>query len=219
MTTFKTKILPIITILLIFMFWYSTLSVSYLVMIVPMLFVLLVSYVEFKSNFLKQLGFSNSNFNKKNILIHAPLIAFGLFFIYYYVLLPLLTYITKQPIDYSDFDAVKGNPVSLIFLLLFVWISAAFGEEIVWRGYFMKQFVKFFGEGKISMIINILLFGALFGLMHSYQGITGQLLTGIIGMILSYIFYKKKYDLWLNVAIHGWFDTIAILALYFNFGQ
>ena len=219
MTTFKTKILPIITILLIFMFWYSSLSVSYLVMIVPMLFVLLVSYVEFKYNFLKQLGFSNSNFNKKNILIHAPLIAFGLFLIYYYVLLPLLTYITNQPIDYSDFDAVKGNPVSLIFLLLFVWISAAFGEEIVWRGYFMKQFVKFFGERKISMIINILLFGALFGLMHSYQGITGQLLTGIIGMILSYIFYKKKYDLWLNVAIHGWFDTIAILALYFNFGQ
>ncbi|CAL2089130.1 CPBP family intramembrane glutamic endopeptidase [Tenacibaculum sp. 190524A05c] len=219
MTTFKTKILPIITILLIFMFWYSSLSVSYLIMIAPMLFVLLVSYIEFKSNFLKQLGFSSSNFNKKNILIHAPLIAFTLFLIYYYVLLPLLTYITNQPIDYSDFDAVKGNPVSLIFLLIFVWVSAAFGEEIVWRGYFMKQFVKFFGEGKISMTINILLFGILFGLMHSYQGITGQLLTGIIGMILSYIFYKKKYDLWLNVAIHGWFDTIAILALYLNLGQ
>lgn len=218
MTTFKTKILPIITILLIFMFWYSSFSVSYLVMILPMLLILLVSYVEFKSNFLKQLGFHSSNFNKKNILIHAPLIAFGLFLIYYYVLLPLLTYITNQPIDYSDFDTVKGNPVSLIFLLIFVWISAAFGEEIVWRGYFMKQFVKFFGDGKISITINILLYGVLFGLMHSYQGITGQLLTGIIGMILAYIFYKKKYDLWLNVAIHGFFDTIAILALYFNLG-
>jgi len=218
MTVFKTKVLPIITIILIFLFWNSSFSNAYLVIILPMLVVLLASYLEFKSDFLKRHGFSNVNFTKKNILIHAPVIALGLFLLYAYFLLPVVTYITNKPIDYSDFDAIKGNPSGLIFLLVFVWISAAFGEEIVWRGYFMKQFIKFFGHGKISLTLNILLCGGLFGMMHSYQGLTGQIVTAILGMILSFIFHKKKYDLWLNVAIHGFFDTIAILALYFNLG-
>ena len=216
MTVFKTKVLPIITIILIFIFWNSSFSNAYLIIILPMLTVLLASYLEFKSEFLKQLGFSSINFNKKNILIYAPILALALFLFYLYVLTPVVTYITNEPIDYSDFNTIKGNPTALILLLVFVWVSAAFGEEIVWRGYFMKQFVKFFGDGKTSLILNILLCGLLFGLLHSYQGLTGQIVTAILGIILSFIFYKKKYDLWLNIAIHGFFDTIAILTLYFN---
>ena len=80
----------------------------------------------------------------------------------------------------------------------------------------MKQFVKLFGEGKLSISLNIILFGILFGMLHSYQGITGQIVTGILGATLSFIFYKHKYNLWLNIAIHGFFDSIAILLFYFE---
>lgn len=217
MSLFRTKILPIITFILLFILWKAPLGLDYFEMIIAMLIVLLASYIEFKSEFLKQLGFKRSNFTVKNILILAPAIALLLFSAYYFILLPTVTSITQQPIDFSTFNTLKDNPILLIISFFFIWISAAFGEEIVWRGYFMKQFVKFFGDGKLSLFINILVFGILFGSLHSYQGITGQIVTGIIGMLLAFIFYKTKYNLWLNVAIHGFFDTIALFLLYFSF--
>ncbi|SNR14529.1 CPBP family intramembrane glutamic endopeptidase [Tenacibaculum jejuense] len=214
---FKSKLLPILSIIFLFIFWKLPLNIEYFEIIIATLFVFLVSYIEFKSKFLKSLGFNTKDFKLNNLLIKAPLYAIGLFTLYYFVLLPGVTYLTKQPIDFSDFDSIKNNPSLLIISLVFVWISAAFGEEIVWRGYFMKQFVKLFGEGKLSLTLNILLFGFLFGMLHSYQRITGQIVTGILGAILSFIFYKHKYNLWLNIAIHGFFDTIALLLLYFEF--
>ena len=53
--------------------------------------------------------------------------------------------------------------------------------------------------------------------MHSQQGITGQLVTGIVGGLLALIFYLRKYDLWFVIAVHGFFDTISIILIYFGF--
>ena len=213
---FKSKLLPVFSILFLFIFWKLPLDIDYFEIILATLFVLLVSYIEFKSKFLKSLGFQKKDFTLNTLLIKAPLYAFGLFVLYYFVLVPGTTYLTKQLIDFSTFDTIKNNPTLLIVSLVFIWVSAAFGEEIVWRRYFMKQFVKLFGEGKLSISLNIILFGILFGMLHSYQGITGQIVTGILGATLSFIFYKHKYNLWLNIAIHGFFDSIAILLFYFE---
>ena len=52
--------------------------------------------------------------------------------------------------------------------------------------------------------------------MNSYQGITGQLVTGVIGVLLALIFYLRKYDLWFVITVHGFFDTIALVCVYFG---
>ncbi|MCB7479833.1 CPBP family intramembrane glutamic endopeptidase [Christiangramia sediminis] len=121
-----------------------------------------------------------------------------------------------MPIDYSSFDQLKGNLQACLIALLVVWITAGFGEEIIFRGYFMRQFVKFFGDGKVSIFLNIVLFAVFFGYMHSYQGITGQLVSGTIGALLALVFYLRKYDLWFVIAVHGFFDTIALICIYFG---
>jgi len=82
--------------------------------------------------------------------------------------------------------------------------------------YFMRQFVKFFGESKISIVLNIVLICSFFGFMHSYQGITGQLVATIVGSLLALIFYLRKYDLWFVIAVHGFFNTIALACIYFG---
>lgn len=213
----KNKILPAITIIFLIALPNLPLNLSYFDTIIGAIIVLIVSYIEFKSEFLKSIGFYKTSNNFKTIFIKAPIIALLLFLGYYFILTPIVIYFTQQPLDYSAFNSIKNNPSLFITSLIFIWISAGFGEEIIWRGYFMKQFAKLFGESKISMIINIVLFGVLFGWMHAYQGISGQIITGIIGMTLAFIFYKNKYNLWLNVAIHGFFDTIALALFYFNF--
>ena len=64
--------------------------------------------------------------------------------------------------------------------------------------------------------MNILLFGIVFGWIHAYQGISGQIITGIIGMLLAVLFHIRKNDLWFNVVLHGCIDTVAVVYMYYG---
>jgi len=208
-------IIPFLTFILITALLLVPLDVGNFETIFASVIVIIVSAIEYKKELFTSLGFYRKHLNLKNLLVTAPLVSIVLFLVYYFILLPGITYMTGQAIDYLDFRALlQGNTPALLNILPFVWISAGFGEEIIWRGYFMRQFTKLFGESTLSMTINIILFGVIFGLCHSYQGITGQIVTGILGSVLAIIFYSKKYDLWFNIAIHGFFDTLALWAFY-----
>ena len=75
---------------------------------------------------------------------------------------------------------------------------------------------KFFGESKVSIVLNIVLPACFFGFMHNYQGITGQIVAGFVGAVLPLIFYLRKYDLWFVIAVHGFFDAFALICIYFG---
>ncbi|WP_298425837.1 type II CAAX endopeptidase family protein [uncultured Kordia sp.] len=212
--TLQHVLTPLIAIFLIFFIWFGPIPTPYVTTIVISILIFVASYIEYKGKLFSSLGFQRSNFKFKSIFVIAPLVALGLFLFYLFVLIPLATKLTGIPIDYSDFEGLEGNWALCLFALLFIWISAGFGEEIVFRGYFMKQFVKFFGDGKVSIVINIIVFACLFGYLHGTQGITGQIVTGTIGAIIATIFYLRKYDLWFVIAIHGFFDTIALICIY-----
>jgi len=184
--------------------------------IVLTLFVLLVSYLEYGKKLFTSLGFDKKNVNIKNLLIYAPITALVILLTYRFILVPSVTHFTQTPIDISAFDALRGNLSNLLVLLPFVWISAAFGEEIIFRGYLMTRFTVVFGKGSIATIFNILIFATFFGLIHSYQGITGQVLSGITGGIIATIFHFKKQDLWFSIVVHGMIDTLAFIGIYYG---
>lgn len=209
--------IPLITIMLVCFIWFGSLPLGYFTMIVAALVILLSSYVQYKGKVFSSLGFQRAKFTSKNILLFAPLTAIGLFLLYMFVLVPGFTKITGVPIDYSGFESFKGNLPACAIALPYIWVTAGFGEEIVFRGYLMRQFTRIFGESKISIVVNILVFACLFGFLHAYQGITGQFVTGAIGAIIATIFHFKKNDLWFVVAIHGFFDSIALICVYFDF--
>ncbi len=214
--TLRQILVPLTTIIIIALIWFGPLHLNFLENICISILICIANYIEYKKNPFLILGFRRENFTFKNIFLWAPLVALGLFIFYILILVPGVTKLTGVPIDYSSFDQLKGNLPACLVALLVVWASAGFGEEIIFRGYFMRQFVKFFGDGKISIILNIVLLACFFGFMHSYQGITGQIVTGVIGAILASIFYFRKYDLWFLVAVHGFFDTIALVCVYFG---
>ncbi len=209
-------LIPLITIAIICFLWFGPIHISYIENIIISILIIIANYIEYKGKPFLALGFQREKFTTKNIFVLAPLVALGLFVFYVFVLVPGITKLTGTPIDYSSFDQLKGNLPACLIALLIVWASAGFGEEIIFRGYFMRQFVKFFGESKVSMVLNIVLLACFFGFMHSYQGITGQLVTGVVGALLALIFYLRKYDLWFVVAVHGFFDTIALICVYFG---
>ncbi len=214
--TLRQTLIPLITIAIICFLWFGPIRISYIENIIISILIIIANYIEYKGKPFSALGFQRKKFTFKNILVLAPLVALGLFVFYVFAVVPGMTKLTGVPIDYSSFDQLEGNLQSCLIALLVVWATAGFGEEIIFRGYFMRQFVKFFGESKVSIILNIVLFACFFGFMHSYQGITGQLVAGFVGALLALIFYLRKYDLWFIVAVHGFFDTFALICIYFG---
>ena len=211
-TILITKITPVIAIILCCLLYLS----GYSQMIIAAIVLIIASAIEYRKDLFKSLGFQRKRMNAKDLLIIAPLSGIGFFLLYYYVLVPSVTSITGQPMDFSVFEPYKGNLPAIAGLLILIWISAAFAEEIVFRGYLMQQFTKFFGSSKISLVINILLFGVIFGWLHAYQGISGQIITGLVGMLYAIIFHIRKNDLWFNIASHGFFDTTALVFIYYG---
>ncbi|SEL52781.1 hypothetical protein SAMN04487910_2726 [Aquimarina amphilecti] len=207
-----TKLTPIIAVILCCLLYAS----GYFQMIIAALIFIIASAIEYKKELFSSLGFHGKRTSAKDLLIQAPLLGIVIFFFNGYVLLPSVTYFTGQPIDYSEFEQFVGNLPAILGLFVYMILSAAFAEEIVFRGYLMKQFTKFFGSSKISLVINILLFGFIFGSSHAYQGITGQIVTGTIGMILAIIFHIRKNNLWFNIAVHGFIDTVALIFMYYG---
>ena len=208
--------IPLITSAIICFMWFGPINRSVIENISISIIIIIANYIVHHRKPFAALGFQRERFTVKNILVLAPLVALGLFALYVFVLLPGITKLTGVPIDFSYLDYMEGNLQACLIAFVVVWATSAFGEEIIFRGYFMRQFVIFFGESKISIIINIILFASFFGFMHMQQGITGQLLSGSVGALLSVLFYLRKYDLWFLVAAHGFFDTLGIICFYYG---
>lgn len=206
----KATLTPIITIILCCVLY----LLGYFQMIIVAVLIFIASAIEYKKDLFRSLGFQRKNIHVKRLFIIAPVVGLVFFLFYYYVMIPGATYLTGQPIDFSVFEPYEGNLPASLGLLVLIWASAAFGEEIVFRGYLMRQFTKFFGASKISLVVNILLLGFIFGWIHAYQGLTGQIVAGVTGMLLAIVFHIRKDDLWFNIALHGFIDTAALFFMY-----
>jgi hypothetical protein len=214
--TLRQPLIPLSTVAIICFIWFGPIRIGYIENIVISILIIVANYIEYKGKLFSALGFQREKFTLKNIFVLAPIVALGLFVFYVFLVVPGMTKLTGVPIDYSSFDQLEGNLQACLIALLVVWATAGFGEEIIFRGYFMRQLVKFFGESQVSIVLNIVILACFFGFMHSYQGITGQLVAGFVGALLAMIFYMRKYDLWFIIAVHGFFDTIALACIYFG---
>jgi membrane protease YdiL (CAAX protease family) len=214
--TYKQILIPLVTLAMICFMYFGPIPRTPFENIIISIIIIIANYIEYKGKPFSALGFQRAKFNTKNLLVFAPIVAFGLFVLYVFAIVPGIEMLTEVPIDYSSMKQLEGNPQVTIVWLLLVWATAGFGEEIIFRGYFMRQFIKFFGDRKISLAINIIIVCAFFGYMHIQQGITGQLVTAFVSALLCLIFYIRKYDLWFMIMIHGFFNTLGILSFYFG---
>jgi membrane protease YdiL (CAAX protease family) len=129
------------------------------------------------------------------------------------VIQPLVENLTRQPHDVSIVDGIRGNWKALIPWLALIWTVAAFGEELLFRGYMMSQLIKLLGTGSLALIINIFLTAAIFGLAHAYQGRSGIWSAGIIGLFLGSLYVLSGFNLWLPILTHGVIDTVELILM------
>jgi len=112
------------------------------------------------------------------------------------------TAITEQPDTIGLF---------LLDILVGVWIGAALGEEIFFRGLLLSKFQTIFSGTKWAGAFAVLAQAVWFGAGHASQGMTGVAVTGFIGLCLGfYYMYRSPGNLWPMIIAHGLANTIAL---------
>jgi hypothetical protein len=126
------------------------------------------------------------------------------------VIEPLSERLTQSAHDHSLVEGVRGDWRAFLQWLIVIWLLVAVLEEGIYRGFLMTEFTRIAGQGSVATMINILLTSIIFGLSHGYQGRSGVLSTGIIGLFLGSIYVLSSFNLWLAICTHGFIDTIGI---------
>ncbi len=116
--------------------------------------------------------------------------------------------------DISHLMNIPGNLQGLIISLILVWITAAFLEEFIFRGFLLNAIDRLLGSTEWSMWTSVVISSVIFGVIHAYQGLTGILLTGSIGFIFGVTFVLNGRRLWPLILMHGIIDTISFISIY-----
>ncbi len=127
-------------------------------------------------------------------------------------------FLTEKPAGVEErWGNVRGNlPMYLIWLGI-VWTTAAFGEEMFFRGYLVTRLQTAFSSIKFGNALAVITPALLFGAAHVYyQGLRGFVLTGLIGLAFGTMFLLFKRNLWPLVLWHGIIDTLTFTAIFMN---
>lgn len=126
---------------------------------------------------------------------------------------PFLESIFGKP-DYSAYSIVKGNKELLIQLWIYAMISAAFAEEVIFRGYFCSLIEPFIGTSKASKAITVLLGAVLFSVAHYSQGMSGLINIFIISLVFYTVFIRSGRNIYATILAHAIIDTFSLYQIY-----
>lgn len=157
--------------------------------------------------------------NWKAVWSQAIFFSIGLFLVGDLLITPIIEHLTKENINVSALNGIRGNLVNYLVFIAFMWVVAAFGEEFIYRGFLIHRVGQLFGGGKVAPWIAAIMAAILFGLAHRYQGISGMITTGLFGFAFGILFIKSRYRLWLTILTHGLYDVIGITLIYLNKDQ
>ncbi len=151
----------------------------------------------------------------RNNVLKSLIIALVLFMVFHVFVDPLLQNWLGE-YNLSSVEDVEGNLVGYIALMVIVWIFAAFGEEFLFRGYYMKALAELLGNNNKHWILSAIITSLYFGISHIYQGLSGVVAVFLWSLTISLIFNKNRNNLVLLILIHGFYDSIGITMIFLN---
>ncbi|MBB4211747.1 hypothetical protein EV659_106113 [Rhodothalassium salexigens DSM 2132] len=134
------------------------------------------------------------------------------------VLQPALTALGLGAPDVSAFSGVEGDTASWLALLAFSWVMAAFGEEMIARGFLLDRLARLIPSARGGLVLALVLQAALFGAAHAYQGPAGVILTGFLGLVFAIGYLLAGRNLLVPILAHGVTNTVSLTALYVGLG-
>jgi hypothetical protein len=154
--------------------------------------------------------------NWPNLLVIGILVGIAMELLELFVTQPLLVALTGKFPDLSDLRELIGNGPMLLLTVAAAWVLAAFGEELVWRGYMLNRVLDLVGRTRAGWAFALAAVSAAFGLAHSPQGWTGIAENTVDGALLAVLYIACGRNLFAPIIAHGVTDTIDSLIIYFG---
>lgn len=113
------------------------------------------------------------------------------------------------------FDDVPGNLPVFIFWLAVAWIIGGFAEEMLFRAALLTRFENLFAGLPFPATLAVCSQAIIFGQQHYYyQGLSGTIATGVIGLASGLLYLSFKRNLWTLVLSHGLSNTIGLTLIF-----
>jgi membrane protease YdiL (CAAX protease family) len=127
---------------------------------------------------------------------------------------PLLYRLTGSYPDLNVFAGLVGNFRLLAILVALNLVLAAFGEEMVWRGYALPRVAEILGGSRSAWVVSLLAVNAAFGLAHFYQGESGMVQAAVQGVLLGLLYLATGRNLIAPIAAHFTANNCDFVAIY-----
>jgi membrane protease YdiL (CAAX protease family) len=138
----------------------------------------------------RDVGLSRPRFGRTTALVVVGYLAMTL--VYALISKLLFPALGLTPKTLSLFSAVQGDTAEYLYWLIPVaWGSAAFGEELVFRGYLQTRLAHAFG-GRGGVALAVVLQAAVFGALHAYQGLGGAMVAAGAGLVLRARLHRRS---------------------------
>ena len=129
------------------------------------------------------------------------------------LLLSYLFEVFGAPEPSGRFDYLQNNlPALLISVVGIAWFAAAFGEEVVWRGFVLPRLAYLLGDGPPALLAAVVIQAVIFGVLH--HGTAGAIAAGVIGLVYGLLFWLGERNLWPLIVAHAIPDTISFVSTY-----
>lgn len=152
----------------------------------------------------------------RQALLLGIAVGVGYQFFSLYALEPLIVRLTGKAIDLRQFAQIEGNVFAFFVFLVLVWTLAAFGEELVHRGYLMNRVAEAAGGSSMAWAVSLVVVSVFFGVAHLYQGISGVVTSMLAGLVYGALYLSTGRNLWAPIIAHGVFDTVAFLLIFWG---
>jgi CAAX protease family protein len=132
---------------------------------------------------------------------------------------PVTGFFWPKPTAPALANEITGDLKVALAALLVVWMFAAFGEEIAYRGYLLTRAADIGRRSAAAYWIGIVLVSILFGYGHYYKGASGMIDSGVAGLILGSAYMLAGRNLWASILAHGFIDTFGIIDAFFGWSN
>jgi membrane protease YdiL (CAAX protease family) len=155
---------------------------------------------------------------------HATVWTLGTFLVLIVVLPTLLEPIAAAlalpPQHLERLGDIRGNTARFLVLLLPLgWGTAAFGEELLYRGFFNTRLARAFGGSRAALAVGAIGQATFFGLAHLYLGPRGVLNAFAIGLVSAGVYLNDGKNLWPLIVAHGLVDTVGLTVIRLGLGH
>lgn len=131
-----------------------------------------------------------------------------------FILSPIAEWFGIVQEDPAFYATIEGNKGQLLIYLVVSWTTAGFGEELIYRSFFLGQFVILFQNTTSKWILSLVISSIIFGLLHYNNGVDAILSTAITGFILGLVYLKTGRNIWAAYIAHAATNTIGFLIIY-----